>query len=121
MKRTLLFGALLFFLCASMPAGQGSEMTGKDLLKKMNSKEPCDDGYVRGYVMGVYGVYAAVPAPGEHGTEKAHSFSFTDEDEDKILKIAKKYLEGNPERLNQPANKLLTEAFQEAFPKTKRN
>lgn len=121
MKRTLLFGAALLALCVWIPAAQTSEMTGKDLLEKMKSKEQCDDGYVRGYVMGVYGVYRAVPAPGEKGPEKVAGFSFTDEDEKKVLKIVKDYLESVPERLDQPASKLLEEAFEKAFPKKKRD
>src|SRR4030042_5457858 len=108
MKTKLAALAALLCVCSLICAGQQREITGKDLLAKMNSQAKNDKDYVMGYVQAVYGVYL-------------NTFTLASEKEiAPVLSAAKKYLsESNAQKLNQPANVLLKEAFERSFPRKK--
>jgi hypothetical protein len=108
MKTKLLIGAILLCFCGLTLSAQQAELSGKALLDKMNSKARADQDYVEGYVQAIYAVYS-------------HKSVLADEKEIKpIIAAAKKYLERNPDKLNQPASDLLKEVFARVSPPKKK-
>ncbi len=69
----------------------------------MNSSAKADKDYVMGYVLGVYAVYFKRTTP------------IPKEELEPVIAAAKKHFEGNPQKLNQPANVLLHEVFDKSF------
>ena len=120
MRTVRLLAVAVLVLGVTAVAVEASEVTGKVLLAQMNSKKRSDNDSAMGYITGVFGVYKMKPA-GE-GQEATGSGGYVvDEEEMKtVAKVAKEFLEGHPDRLTEPANKLLTEAFEKAFPKKTR-
>jgi hypothetical protein len=101
MNTKCLAGVLLFFFCGLTFAGQQTQTTGKVLLEKMNSRAKADKDYVLGYTQAVYASYL-------------NKTTLADEREIKpVIDAAKKYLQRNPQKLDQPANVLLRESFEE--------
>ncbi len=93
----------LFCVCSLVYAGQRPEITGKDLLAKMNSSAKADKDYVAGYVLGVYVAYSKRTTP------------VSEKELEPVIGAAKKYFESHPQKLNQPANILLHEVFDKSF------
>lgn len=98
----------LFCICSFVFAAQKPEVTGKDLLVKMNSSDKTDKDYVAGYVLGVYVAYSKRTTP------------VAEKELEPLIGAAKKYFEDNPQKLNQPANILLHDVFDKAFPQKKK-
>jgi hypothetical protein len=96
---------LLLSCCSLALAAQRPEVTGRDLLHKMDSKIRSDKDYVLGFVGGVYATYLGTSSiPPETEIKK-------------VVKTARKYLRHNSEKLEQPAARLLNEAFEKAYSK----
>ncbi len=109
MKKKLLAVTSLFFISSIVYAGQRPEITGRDLLAKMNSQAKSDKDYVMGYVQAVYAVYLNA------------STLASEKEIEPVLSAAKKYLtEIGAQKLNQPANVLLREAYDKSFPLKKK-
>ena len=110
MKRSLLF-AVTVFLFSGILCGQQKkdlEITGKVLLDKMNSQKAGDNRWALGYVTGVFCISRKIDLIPDDATMK------------KVQNVAKKYLKANPNKLNQPANQLLEEAWKKKFPVEKK-
>ena len=102
MKRPFLLAVILFVVFGITYSVEAKALSGKELLDKINSSEKYDKDYALGYITGVYCVYMETSIPDEQNMKR-------------IIKVVKKYFKKNRERLNQPAVKLLKEAFDKAF------
>jgi len=76
-------------------------LSGKELLDKISSGKKDDRDYALGYITGVYCVYMETSIPDDRTMKK-------------IVKIVKKYLKKNPDKLDRPAAELLKEIFAKA-------
>jgi len=112
MKRTI---TLIFILFLLSPLAYSQFFTGNDLYQKAiseigkyaNTQQDvlANRMYALGYIIGVFDVgYGLLwNAPPQINTGQ-------------VQDVAIKYLREHPERRHEPAFKLLSEAFQEAFP-----
>jgi len=105
MRRCAVIAILLLCFCSLPSTGQNPEVTGSELLHKMESKIRSDKDYALGYVSAVYASYLGTPGIPPDTEMK------------KVLKTAHKYLKHNREKLDQPAAPLLNQAFEQAYPK----
>ena len=106
-KKVVLFAALFCFIYGIFCAEEGKPLSGKELLEKMSSSHKEDRDYALGYITGVFCASRKISIPDERIMKK-------------VVKTVKKYMKKNPDRLDQPAVKLLTEAFDKEFPVKKK-
>lgn len=102
-KKVVLFAALFYFVYGISCAEEGKLLSGKELLEKVSSSNKEDRDYALGYITGVFCAYRETSIPDDRTMKK-------------VVRVVKKYLKRNPDRLNQPAVKLLKEAFAKEFP-----
>ncbi len=102
-KKIVLFAALFCFIYGISCAEEGKSLSGKELLEKISSKNKEDKDYALGYITGVLCVSRKTSIPDDRIMKK-------------VVKAVKKYLKSHPDRLGQPAVKLLKEAFDKEFP-----
>jgi hypothetical protein len=101
-KRPFMLAVILFFVFGIAYAVEAKFLSGKELLEKINSSEKYDRDYALGYITGVYCACMETSVPDDQTMKK-------------VVKVVKKYLRKNREKLNQSAVKLLKEAFDKAF------
>lgn len=101
LKKVFLCAAALFLIFSMTYSEEMKPLSGKELLNKISSDEKDDKGYALGYITGVYCVYMETSVPDDRIMKK-------------IVKIVKKYLKRNPDKLDRPAAELLKEIFAKA-------
>lgn len=106
-KKVVLFAALFYLICGICCAEGGKPLSGKELLEKMSSSHKEDRDYALGYITGVFCASREISIPDDRTMKK-------------VVKAVKKYLKKNLDRLDQPAVKLLAEAFAKEFPLKKK-
>jgi hypothetical protein len=106
-KKVVLFAVLFCFIYGTFCAEEGKPLSGKELLEKISSSQKEDKDYALGYITGVLCVSRKTSIPDDWIMKK-------------VVKAVKKYLKSHPDRLDQPAVKLLTEAFDKEFPVKKK-
>jgi hypothetical protein len=125
MKNAILLGVLLLpLLCHASTA----QMDGNDLLEKcrpwwmdtnnqpFSMTEALNTGFCAGYVAGVTDV-EAVWSGVEKGTSKATHYCMPKEATNKqVLRILKKWLDNNPDKLHLRADTIIHMALLAAFP-----
>ncbi len=99
-KKIVLCAALFWFIYGISCAEEGKPLSGKELLEKISSK---NKEYALGYITGVLCASRKISIPDDRTMKK-------------VVKAVKKYLKSHPDRLDQPAVKLLKEAFDKEFP-----
>ena len=97
-----MLAVILFFVFGIVYAVEAKFLSGKELLEKINSSEKYDRDYALGYITGVYCAYMETSVPDDQTMKK-------------VVKVVKKYLRKNREKLNRPAVELLKEAFDKSF------
>lgn len=102
-KKVVLFATLFCLICGISCAEEGKLLSGKKLLEKISSSNKEDRDYALGYITGVFCASRETSIPDDRTMKK-------------VVKAVKKYLKRNPDRLDQPAVKLLKEAFEKEFP-----
>jgi len=102
-KKVVLFAALFCLIYGISCAEEGKPLSGKELLEKISSSNKEDKDYALGYITGVFCASRETSIPDVRTMKK-------------VVKAVKKYLKRNPDRLDQPAVKLLKEAFEKEFP-----
>lgn len=106
MKRFFRLAVILFLVLGITYTEEVKSLSGKDLLDKINSNEKYDRDYALGYITGVYCVHMETSVPDDQTMKR-------------IIKVVKKYLKKNREKLNRPAVALLKEAFDKSLPAKK--
>ena len=106
-KKVFLFAALFCLIYGISCAEEGKPLSGKALLEKMSSSHKEDRDYALGYITGVFCASRKTSIPDDRTMKK-------------VVKAVKKYLKKNLDRLDQPAVKLLAEAFAKEFPLKKK-
>jgi len=97
-RRLFLLTIILLFILGISYTEEVKSLNGKELLDKINSNEKYDRDYALGYITGVYCAYMEISVPDDQTMKK-------------VIKVVKKYLKKNREKLNRPAVELLKEAF----------
>lgn len=100
-KKVFLCTAVLFIIFSMTYSEEMKPLSGKELLDKISSDKKYDKDYALGYITGVYCVYMEISVPDDRTMKK-------------IVKIVKKYLKRNPDKLDRPATELLKEIFSKA-------
>ncbi len=106
-KRVVLFAVLFCFIYGIFCSEGGKSLSGNELLEKMSSSHKEDRDYALGYITGVFCASREISIPDDRTMKK-------------VVKAVKKYLKSHPDRLDQPAVKLLKEAFDKEFPVKKK-
>ena len=108
MKRSAGFLLVLLLFSSILNAGKAqitavpnksNDITGRELLNKINSREQADNTWALGYIAGIYCVHANINVPDLAIQEKYRA-------------VVKKYLEKNKSKLNQSAGDLVIEALE---------
>ena len=108
MKRSASFLLVLLLVSSILNAGnaqitavpsKSNDITGRELLNKINSREQVDNAWALGYIAGIYCVHADINLPDLATQEKYRA-------------VVKKYLEKNKSKLNGPAGDLIIEALE---------
>jgi hypothetical protein len=102
-QKIVLFAALFCLIFGISWAEERKPLSGKKLLEKISSSNKEDRDYALGYITGVFCVSRKTTIPDARTMKK-------------VVKAVKKYLKSHPDRLDQPAVKLLEEAFEKEFP-----
>ncbi len=102
-KKVVMFAILFCFIHGIFCAEAGKPLSGKELLEKISSSDKEDRDYALGYITGVLCASRKTSIPDDRTMKK-------------VVKAVKKYLRRNRDRLDQPAVKLLEEAFAKEFP-----
>lgn len=101
-QRPFMLAFTLFLVFGITYAVEAKFLSGKELLEKINSSEKYDRDYALGYITGVYCAYMKTSVPDDQTIKK-------------VVKVVKKYLRKNREKLNQSAVELLKEAFDKSL------
>ncbi len=109
MKKPCLLIPIFFILSGMVFAEQAKtlgspNLSGKELLAKIDSSSVADREYTLGFVSGVYGVFMKQGVAVDIPTAE------------KLVEIVKKYLAEHKDQLNRLAVKLVEEALKAAFP-----
>jgi len=108
MEKSVSFLLVLFLLSSVLYAGKAqsttapnksNDITGKELLNKINSRNQADNTWALGYIAGVYCVHANINVPDLATQEK-------------YTAVVKKYLKKNKSKLNRSAGDLIIEALE---------
>lgn len=102
-KRVVLFAVLFCFIYGIFYAEVEKPLSGRGLLEKIRSSDKEDRDYALGYITGVLYASRKISIPDDRTMKK-------------VVKAVKKHLKRNRYRLDQPAVKLLDEAFEKEFP-----
>ena len=100
-NKVFLGAAVLLIIFGMSYSEEMMPLSGKELLDKINSDKKEDKDYALGYITGVYCVYKDISVPDDRTMKK-------------VVKVVKKYLKKNPDKLNRPAAELIKEIFVKA-------
>ena len=101
LNKAFLGAAVLFIIFGITYSEEMIPLSGKELLDKISSDKKEDKDYALGYITGVYCVYMDTPVPDDRTMKK-------------VVKVVKRYLKKNPDKLNRPAAELIKEIFVKA-------